>query len=258
MASRACASASPGARAGRSQQLLRFAGLAGALDAMTGPGQGPGVWITGSRSIRTAISARRAASTPAHNQRRHASPRRMVLFCCRGRARSDPLRRITPSVSCWPYPSHLRLLVLTPGCSSWRLQSARGPVRLASRTVAARLAAAREIRPLGSVRCQERGSIASAACISGWSAPSANQSPNLPNRGRAVCSYHPNPGMVAITPLLPAQVLGLTNLRPFICVHSRGTPSVTHADLATFHRDHPKVLASRVTPPVNGHVYLPE
>ena len=74
LSSRACASASPGARAGRSQQLLRFAGLAGALDAMTGPGQGPGVWLTGSRSIRTAISARRAASTPAHTQRRHASP----------------------------------------------------------------------------------------------------------------------------------------------------------------------------------------
>ena len=36
---------------GRSQQLLRFAGLAGALDAMTGPGQGPGVWLTGSRPI---------------------------------------------------------------------------------------------------------------------------------------------------------------------------------------------------------------
>ena len=113
----------------------------------------------------------------------------MVLFCCRGRARSDPLRRITPSVRCWPYPSHLRLLALTPGCSSWRLQPARGPARLASRTVAARLAAAPEIRPLGSVRCQERGGVASAVCISGWSAPSANQSPNLPKRGRCELVY---------------------------------------------------------------------
>ena len=40
LASRACASASPGASAGRSQQLLRPAGLAGELDALAGPRPG--------------------------------------------------------------------------------------------------------------------------------------------------------------------------------------------------------------------------
>ena len=66
LASRARVSTSPGASAGRSQQFLYSAGLAGEL---VDPSPDLGVWLTGSRSIRAVCAGRLDSATFLGNRR---------------------------------------------------------------------------------------------------------------------------------------------------------------------------------------------